>query len=262
LYRSDDWGSQVNRSAETYWKRQRRRYIKPWLNKLDTWKHVTYGSTRVEFKKHLDGGGTGFGQDFIAFLQLRHMPGQQRIFEWCAGPGFIGFSLLAHGLAETLCLADINAEAVEACQRTIAKNGLAERVSVYHSDNLKNIPDSERWDLIVSNPPHFADDYIGDLRTYDDSWHIHREFFTAVDRFLKPGGVIVLQENNRGSIAETFRPMIEAAGLSIVFVAECRPQRTLRDHFYFIGIMRRGDTPPAWAVMQAPIAPSMPSLQR
>jgi methylase of polypeptide subunit release factors len=176
------------------------------------------------------------------------MPRQQRIFEWCAGPGFIGFSLLAHGLAETLCLADINPEAVEACRRTIAQNNLAGQVSVYHSDNLKNLPASEKWDLVVSNPPHFIDDWIGDLRTYDDGWHIHREFFNGVDRFLKPGGVIVLQENNRGSTAETFRPMIEASGLSIVFVAECRPQRTSYDRLYFIGIMRRGDTPPTWVV--------------
>lgn len=176
------------------------------------------------------------------------MPQQQRVFEWCAGPGFIGFSLLANGLAETLCLADINIEAVEACRRTIAENGLAGRVSVYRSDNLRNIPDSERWDLVVSNPPHFVDDWIGDLRTYDDGWHIHRDFFTSVGVFLKSGGVIVLQENNRGSTGEIFRPMIEAAGLSIVFVAECRPERTSYDRFYFIGIMRRGDTPPAWVL--------------
>lgn len=232
---------------EKFWKRQRRRYIKPWLNKLDTWQHVTYGGTRVRFKKHLDGGGRDFGQDFIPFLELRHMPRQRRVFEWCAGPGFIGFSLMAHGLAETLCLADVNPEAVEACRRTIVENGLAARATVYHSDNLKNIPDSERWDVVVSNPPHFADDWIGDLRTYDHDWHIHRGFFSAVGGFLKPGGVIVLQENNRGSTAETFRPMIDAAGLSIVFVAECRPQRTAYDRMYYIGIMRRGDQPPPWA---------------
>jgi hypothetical protein len=48
------------------------------------------------------------------------------------------FSLLGHGLAETLCLADINPEAVEACRRTIASNGLGDRAAVYHSDNLKD----------------------------------------------------------------------------------------------------------------------------
>src|ERR1700722_6840762 len=105
---------------ETYWKRQRRRYIKPWLKKLNGWKHVSYDGVRVHFKKHLDGGGKSFGQDFIPFLRLRGMPPQQRVFEWCTGPGFIGFSLLAHGLAETLCLADVNPEAVAACRRTIS----------------------------------------------------------------------------------------------------------------------------------------------
>jgi 23S rRNA G2069 N7-methylase RlmK/C1962 C5-methylase RlmI len=232
---------------EDFLKRQRRRYIKPLVQKFNRWKSVTYGNLRVYFKKHLDGGGTTFGQDLIAVLKMHNMPPQRRVFEWCAGPGFIGFSLLAEGLAETLCVADVNRQAIEACRRTVTDNGLAERVSVYRSDGLKNIPASERWDLVVSNPPHFVDDWIGDLRSYDRDWHLHREFFAAVGRFLNPSGVIVLQENNRGSTVETFRPMIEASNLAIVFSIECRPQRTLHEHFYYIGIMRRGDAPPDWA---------------
>ncbi len=233
--------------VESFWKRQRRRYVKPWLNKFNSWKHASYNGTRVYFKKHLDGGGNDFGQDIIAFLKLRQMPRQQRVFEWCAGPGFIGFSLFAHGLAETLCLADVNPEAVEACRRTARENDLGSRVSVYRSNNLADIPASETWDLVVGNPPHMADDWIGDLRTHDAGWRIHRDFFARIERFLKPNGIIVLQGNNRGSTAETFRPMIEAAGLQTVFVLECRPQRTAYDRFYFIGIMRRGDQPPPWA---------------
>lgn len=232
---------------ESSWKRLRRNYFKPLSNRFNRWKSTNYGAVRVHFKKHLDGGGSSFGQDLVTFLQLRGMPPQQRVFEWCAGPGFIGFSLLAHGLAKTLCLADINPEAVEACGRTIADNGLTDRASIYRSDGLKDIPATERWDLVVSNPPHFIDDWIGDLRSYDDGWHLHREFFASIARFLSPGGIIVLQENNRGSTAETFRPMIEQAGLAMIFVAECRPQRSLHDRFYYIGIMRRGDIPPAWA---------------
>ena len=59
--------------------------------------------------------------------------------------------------------------------------------------------------------------------------------------------MIVLQENNRGSTAEMFRPMIEASGLKIVFVVDGKPQRTPRDWFYYIGVMRRSDPAPAWA---------------
>jgi tRNA1(Val) A37 N6-methylase TrmN6 len=177
-------------SAEGFWKRQRRLYIKPWFNTFNAWKHISYGSTKVYFKKHLDGGGNDFGQDFIPFLTLRQMPRQRRVFEWCAGPGFIGFSLLAHGFAETLCLADINPQAVEACHRTVRDNQLADRVSVYLSDNLTDIPASEEWDLVVGNPPHMPDDYIGDLRTHDEEWHIHRNFFGAVERFLNLAGLL------------------------------------------------------------------------
>jgi methylase of polypeptide subunit release factors len=233
--------------VESFWKRQRRVFVKPWLNKFNTWKHVSYSGTRVYFKKHLDGGGNDFGQDFIAFFKLRQMPRQQRVFEWCAGPGFIGFSLLAHGFAETLCLADVNPEAVEACRRTVRENGLSDRVSVYLSNNLADIPASEKWDLVVGNPPHMPDDWIGDLRTHDADWHIHRGFLGAVERYLKPSGVVVLQENNRGSTAETFKPMIEASALKTAFAFECRPQRTPYDRFYFIGIMRSGDPVPPWA---------------
>jgi 16S rRNA G1207 methylase RsmC len=42
----------------------------------------------------------------------------------------------------TTYLADINPEAVEACRLTATQNGLAERVTVYHSDNLDGIPAS------------------------------------------------------------------------------------------------------------------------
>lgn len=109
--------------------------------------------TRVSYKNHLDGGGRCFGQDFIPLLQSLGLPRQPRAFEWCAGPGFIGFSLLGHGLCETLCLADINPESESACERTSADNALSDRVSVYCSDNLRDIPKSEQWDLVVSNPP-------------------------------------------------------------------------------------------------------------
>jgi len=234
--------------VESFWKRQRRRFIKPAFNRFNGWRCTSYGTTRVHFKKHLDGGGNTFGQDYIPFLRLRRMPPQRRVFEWCSGPGFIGFSLLANGLADTLCLADVNPEAVEACRRTIAENNLTGRVSVYHSDNLRDIPVSERWDLVVGNPPHFADDFIDDLRSYDADWHLHRQFFADIGRFLKPGGVVVLQENNCGSTAETFRPMLEAADLMMTFAAECRAQRTSYHRFYYIGAVRRGDTPPAWAI--------------
>lgn len=121
-------------------------FIRPAVRALQPWRHVTYGDVRVGYKRYLDGGGSAFGQDYIPFLLDRGMPRQARIFEWCAGPAFIGFSLLGFGLCDTLCLADINPDAVRACRRTIAANGLKDCVTVYRSNNLDDIPETERWD--------------------------------------------------------------------------------------------------------------------
>jgi methylase of polypeptide subunit release factors len=220
--------------------------LKNWLHRrFDPWRVASFHGIRVHYKDWLDGGGSSFGQEIIPFLRERGMPRQARAFEWCAGPAFIGFSLLGSGLCETLCLADVNPMAVAACRRTIADNGLAGRVTAYHSNNLSAVPTAEQWDLVVSNPPHF-DRRGADLRAHDRGWAIHREFFATVGGHLHPGGIIVLQENSLGSTAETFREMIEAAGLTIVFVDGGAPQRTLNSPFYYLGIMRRGNTPPAW----------------
>jgi SAM-dependent methyltransferase len=225
-----------------------RERFKSWLKRhRQPWQVAPYGGIRVHYKDCLDGGGGAFGQDFIPFLTGRGMPRQGRIFEWCAGPAFIGFSLLGHRLCETLCLADINPKAVTACRRTIAENGLGDRVAVYRSDNLNAIPAGEQWDLVVANPPHFDGGSLDRLRTRDDGWHLHRQFFASVGRFLRPGGVVVLQENNQGSTVETFRAMIEAAGLAIVFAEGCQPRPTPAARYYYIGIMRRGDPVPIWA---------------
>ena len=229
------------------WRRIEHGTVKPWLRRMRPYREVTYAGVQVSYKAHLDGGGSTFGQDFIPLLRERGMPKVQRAFEWCTGPGFIGFSLLAHGLTETLCLADVNPEAVAACQRTVARNGLESRVAVYHSDNLKDIPRSEQWDLVVSNPPHFVDTSFGELRYHDLDWSVHRGFFGAISRHLNPGGVVVLQENNAGSTPDTFAPMIAEAGLKVAFVQNASPVRTEDSRMFYLGIMRAADEVPAWA---------------
>jgi methylase of polypeptide subunit release factors len=222
-------------------------HVKPFLRRMRPYREATYADVRVSYKRHLDGGGSTFGQDFLPLLRQRGMPKAQRAFEWCAGPGFIGFSLLAHGLCDTLCLADVNPEAVAACHRTVARNRLDGKVAVYLSNNLDGIPATEQWDLVVSNPPHFIDSGVGQLRYHDPDWRVHRGFFAAVASHLKAGGVVVLQENNAGSTPATFGDMIAQAGLQLVFVHDASDKRTAQAHMFYLGIMRAGDAVPAWA---------------
>jgi hypothetical protein len=221
-------------------------YIRPVLQRMRPSRQVSYGGIEIRYRPEHDGGGTEFGQDYVPFLRSFGMPKQRRAFEWCCGPGFIGFSLLGNGLCETLCLADINPAAVASCRRTISANGLVDRAVAYHSDNLQSIPCEERWNLVVGNPPHFIDQHEAEIRAHDPDWRVHRAFFATVGDFLAKDGVIVLQENNRGSTVDSFRSMIETSGLEIVFTSGDHKALTPESHIYYIGIMRLGDVVPPW----------------
>jgi methylase of polypeptide subunit release factors len=219
---------------------------------MANWHFRKFGGIDVVYKDHLDGGGSSFGQDYITLFNRLAIPSQRRIFEWCAGPGFIGFSLLGHGFCESLCLADINEEAVLACQETISRNALSDRVTVYLSDNLESIPASERWNLVVGNPPHFSD--MGrfggpeayELRAHDGGWRIHRKFYQKLGQFLAPGGVAIIQENNQGSVPSDFEAMYVDAGLCRVLNAGGKDYLTDVASFYFLGVMRKNDDVPNW----------------
>ena len=164
---------------------------------------VRYGDISVIYTDDTRGGGETGGQDFIPIV--KDIFGTvSRICEFACGPGFIGFSLLAQGLCESLCLIDVNPKAVKICHETIKKNKLENKVSVYLSDGLSNIPSSEKWDLVVSNPPQFVnyDDWtpIETLRSIDPNWNIHKQFYANVEKFLNPDGYVLFQENVGGNM--------------------------------------------------------------
>lgn len=224
--------------------------------KKNSYETVQYQNIKVSYTAELEGGGRGFGQEYIRVI--REKVGKvDHVFEFCAGPGFIGFSLLAQGLCNRLTLADVNPEAVKVCQKTIDDNHLGDRVFVYLSDCLDSIPETEKWDLVVSNPPHFWTEseevHSQDIRTYDLNFRVHKKFYKDIKKFLKPDGSIIIQENGNANRLgftrpEDFTSMIEGGGLEIVEVfharvmsyAECifkggrMGKDTRQSQFYFI----------------------------
>ena len=181
---------------------------------------VRYGDISVIYTGDLSGGGEFFGQDFIPIV--KDLFGTvSRICEFGCGPGFIGFSLLAQGLCESLCLIDVNPKAVKICHETIKKNKLENKVSVYLSDGLSNIPSSEKWDLVVSNPPNLWNSEtmttpILTLRSVDPDWNIHKQFYANIEKFLKPDGSVLFIENTAGSMPRIHTKIITESNLEVV----------------------------------------------
>lgn len=179
---------------------------------------------KVTFTRDLDGGGTNFGQDYLRLMAAEGLK-VDHLLEWCSGPGFIGFSLLAHGFCRRLTLLDVNPLAIDAVRRTVARHGLGERVTVIHSDSLDSAPAEVRWDMVVGNPPHSGTDahfdWGPDLIYKDPEWDIHRRFFQRIGDHLNPEGLILLQENSDLATPETFREMARENGFRTVHVSAC-----------------------------------------
>jgi methylase of polypeptide subunit release factors len=199
---------------------------------------VTYNDRiAVCYTPELDGGGSRYGQDYVRFVRERCGRGGS-VMEWCAGPGFLGFSLLAHGLSKELVLAQVNPEAVEAARATVLRNALEQRVRIYLSDNLDGVPRQERWDLVVGNPPHSGSSeavprlsHRSPILYMDAGWTIHRRFYAAIRRHLHQDSAVVVQENSSFSSVEDFRAMIHDGGLEIVSVEEC-PAEPVGMYYY------------------------------
>ena len=187
---------------------------------------ISYEKTLVAFTRDLIGGGTSFGQAFVPFVK-ENLGKVDRVFEWCAGPGFIGFSLLAHGLCNSLALADKEQAAVNAAMTSVHVNGLTRAVSVYNSDFLDDIPTHDSWDLVVANPPHSqVDDVMPELPSiiyFDEDWSAHHRFYSQISRFLRPEASVLIIEDARYSDPSDFKPMIEKAGLQWIGSFDAKP---------------------------------------
>jgi len=199
-------------------------------NFLDANEIFSIGDIAVYFDPRFDGGGRVPGQDLVPVINELYPDKVFRNgFEWCSGVGFMGFSLLAHNVCENLYLGDIYEPALRQADKTIAN--LPEKYSqrtvrTMHMKGMSDLDESLKFDLIVSNPPHhdwtvpvFYGDYVCDeeiLRmSIDPKWKVHSEFFRTVKKNLAEDGVILLMEASQASSPDTFRSMIEDAGLRI-----------------------------------------------
>lgn len=191
-----------------------RRLRNPLRPARDAERTVSYNGVTVFDRLDLHGEGMTVGQDYMRALNSLGLRPVDRLFEFCAGPGYIGYSLLANGFCKHLVLADINPVAVEVARKTARMNRLEDKVTVYRSDVFDAIPQSERWDLVVSNPPHFLPQTTDhtDIKAFDPGWQIHRRFYAGVKAHMNPGGLVVMQENARGVPKDLTPPMIIEGG--------------------------------------------------
>lgn len=148
-----------------------------------------------------------------------------RILDVCCGVGIIGMTIFSRlrreSLVEEVGFIDINIFNLNSLHRTLKLNRmdqlLGNKIKYWLSDSLNNIPVEEKFDLIVSNPPHFfAEDRTaeslspGTLGTYDADWSFHKSFYDQCHKYLTGRGEVWFLENGDGATESDLLPFIEA----------------------------------------------------
>jgi methylase of polypeptide subunit release factors len=147
------------------------------------------------------------------------------ILDMCCGVGVIGLTIFSElrntEMLDKVSLADINIFNINSLERTLKLNGLqslvGDQIEYWLSDSLKNVPRDKRFDLIVSNPPHFfAEDRTSNplvpsrLAMYDADWSFHKSFYSQCHDYLTPRGEVWFLENGDAVNSAGLLPFIEA----------------------------------------------------
>jgi methylase of polypeptide subunit release factors len=197
-----------------------------YINGGDGW-YRTNGKNRytVIDLPELDGGGRWWASEFPRIL-APVFPGRvfEKCFDWCSGPGYCGFEVLDYGMCKQLVLGDIHPLAIEYANKTIdyPDNNCKDIVTAYNIGRIDQLPTSEKFDLVIGNPPHTSGVNLeldaDQTRILSDvGWKSHKEFFQNIGNYLTDDGVILLCENASPGAGpkHIFEPMVKSNGLKI-----------------------------------------------
>ena len=139
------------------------------------------------------------------------------------GSGCIALALAAENPFVHVVAVDVDDDALEVARRNVARLGLMGRVDILCSDLFGGLPEAQRFDLIVSNPPYIpaaeyallepnVRDYEPRLALYggDDGLDVYRRLVPAAGARLRPGGCLAV-EVGKGE-AEGVRALFAATG--------------------------------------------------
>jgi hypothetical protein len=182
----------------------------------------TQSKFSILYHENVDIDGFRCRHEFSDLISKTGRRVYNRAHEWCCGHGAIGFQLLEDGLCQHLVLTDKFELATQDCSYTVAANGLYDKVSVYTSDRLDALPNFEKWDLFVANPPWRCKilpgpDLTDDLKRkmFDIDWQLHDHMWSCIARYLTDDADVYIYEDYRFSDEKVWEPWIKRAGLRI-----------------------------------------------
>lgn len=128
-----------------------------------------------------------------------------KILDICTGSGCIGISTAHFRSSAYVDLIDISDKAIEIAKKNIVRNNVQSRVKVQKMDILNEYP-SEKYDIVVSNPPYIETEVIDTLQTEvknheprlaldggEDGLIFYRRITGIAPEILKKGGMLAFE---------------------------------------------------------------------
>ena len=162
---------------------------------------------------------------------------QPRILDLCTGGGCIAIACAYARAHSQVDAGDVAAEALALAAENVALHGLEQRVQLLQGSLFE--PVSERYSLIISNPPYvdaadingmpaeFLHEPMLGLAAGDDGLDLVHQMLREASNYLEPDGVLVLEVGNSGEALEEAYPDVEFSWLQFargghgVFLLTC-----------------------------------------
>jgi UDPglucose 6-dehydrogenase len=155
-----------------------------WRNKT-----VKINNLKVSFPNHVDGGGYELIDEVISLIERTGKDKYAYALDWCSGYGPWGFSILTSNKADKVMFNDIYSVAIETVTNNADALGLSNRIKTIVGSTMSDLPNTEKFDLVVANPPHSSSDvHVTDLNTkriiVDIDFAAQKDFYTNIRKYL------------------------------------------------------------------------------
>ncbi|MBR5506983.1 MAG: peptide chain release factor N(5)-glutamine methyltransferase [Clostridia bacterium] len=129
-----------------------------------------------------------------------------KILDLCTGSGAVAISLAKYIVNSQITATDISKDALEVAERNAKKHNVDQRIDFLVKDALKDYEFSDKFDIVVSNPPYIETSVISslmkDVSEYEpklaldggeDGLIFYKKTVNNIRKILKPGGELVFE---------------------------------------------------------------------
>lgn len=190
-------------------------------------------------QSHTDGGGFLAMSSFMDVVRSAGRDRYQHALEWCSGPGILGFELLGQKLCQHWTFQDLYPLAIDLVKETARLNNIESQVLAVLADSIQSIPSTDKWDLVIGNPPHAWDlenvkqslkeqmipeNVAANLCrvVVDDNMNAHKEFFSNISpRLTSDADLFIVEHDNIETAKLAYLQMAAAGGLTFINSYPC-----------------------------------------